>query len=107
MHKEDHDINTSEEEDAQIEVIEQLRSPESQDSNKNIENIEMQEGGHNIKTSEPENAQIEIVERLRRTDLQESDTNNDSGNCIQEGQVVEVIDACNTLSVNLLVQCRC
>ena len=71
MHKGDCDINISKEEDAQSEVIEQLRSPESQDSDKNIENIEMQEGGHNIKTSEPENAQIDIIERLRRSDLHE------------------------------------
>ena len=57
----------------------------------------MQEGGHNIKTSEPENAQIEIVERLRRTDLQESD----SGNCIQEGQVIEFSDLNLNLNLNL------
>ena len=72
MHKGDLDINTSEQEDAQIKVIEQLRSPKSRDSNKNIENIEMQEGGHNIKTFEPENAQIDIIEWLGRPDLEET-----------------------------------
>ena len=62
----------------------------------------MHEGGHyNNKTSEPENAQIEIVERLRSTDLQESDTNNDSGNCIQEGQVIELSDLNLNLNLNL------
>ena len=61
----------------------------------------MHEGGHNNKTSEPENAQIDIVERLRSTDLQESDTNNDSGNCIQEGQVIELSDLNLNLNLNL------
>ena len=117
MHEGNHDIKTSEPEEEQIVIIEQLRNPDLQDSDernvnnkadvvlenikvqnttelekvkKNKRDIEMHISHRDIKTSEPEDAQIEIVEQLKSPDSQYSnERTNNKANVVLENVKVQ------------------